>query len=244
VQLRGPDAVEEAFDEREVHPAHELGLLVGQRVERAVGEGDVVAGGAGFVALSTQRVDDAFDDLALRRLPTRSYVSGAEVAAGFSGDAVQCLADGAVGTLGVRDGASQELSGQVVAALGQADFQITVGASVELGGAPGARTAATLWPSVLRFEEAVLDESVEVELGDMVGDADSGGGLVAADRRTLSDDEAVQGAPHRYTETGEPVEPSVEISSHISSRLGESGGAWPGIIVLPDAPVDEIRTNI
>src|SRR3954471_13008806 len=141
-----------------------------------------------------------------------------EVAAGVAGDRLQRLAEGAVGELSVRDSAGEELPGQVVAALRQADFEVTLGASVELGGPPGARAAATFRPSVLRLEEAVLHEAVEVELGDMVGDADASCGLVPAHRRTLRDHEAVQGAPHWSPEAGEPVEPSVEINGHISSR--------------------------
>ena len=54
----------------------------------------------------------------------------------------------------------------------------------------------------------------------MVGDADPGRRLVPADRFALSDDEAVQGAADGLTETGEAVEPSVEIRFHVPSDVG------------------------
>ena len=39
-ELAGADTVEDAFDERQVHAADQLGLLVGQHVERTVRERD------------------------------------------------------------------------------------------------------------------------------------------------------------------------------------------------------------
>src|SRR4051794_39455038 len=41
-ELGGADPIEDAFNERKIHAAHEVGLFVGERMERAVGEGDAV----------------------------------------------------------------------------------------------------------------------------------------------------------------------------------------------------------
>ena len=57
-ELPGPGAVDNAFEKRQVHPAHQLRVLAGQSMERAVVEHDIAALGSRLVAVIDEDVDN------------------------------------------------------------------------------------------------------------------------------------------------------------------------------------------
>jgi hypothetical protein len=70
--------------------------------------------------------------------------------------------------------------------LGQADRDVASGASVVLRRAPRTRAGAPGRTAVVDLKKTIVFESVEMELRDVVRDAGSSGGLLAADRLRLS----------------------------------------------------------
>jgi hypothetical protein len=120
---------EQAGQEVEVHVADELGVLGGQAAEGAVGQGYVIAVGAGFEAVLLEDLDEG-------------EVATAEGFAVGVGEAVQGGSGGGVGGLGLLDGGRQELAGDGVLAFGEADLDLGVGAVVELRRAAGAGAGA------------------------------------------------------------------------------------------------------
>jgi hypothetical protein len=155
-------------------------------------------------------------------------------------DVVQRLTHSRVGSLGPGDRACQELSGDVVASFRQADLYGEFGAAVQLRRSAGAGTASARRSAVLGLEQAFLYETIQVELGDMVGDADTGRRLLSADRRMFADDETVESPAHRFSETGDAVEPGIEIWSHVVFH-GRFDLASTGNNSLPDTRFDETR---
>jgi hypothetical protein len=126
--------------------------------------------------------------------------------------------------LGGGDGAGQHAARQLVAALRHADLQLPRGAAVELGGAAGARAAATGGAAELDLEQTLVLELVQVELGDVTWHPEAGGGLVAADRAGLRRHPAVEGAAHRLGEGGDAEHAGVEV---LAAHPRRSRGSWP-----------------
>jgi hypothetical protein len=80
------------------------------------------------------------------------------------------------------------------------------GAAVELRGPAGAGAAATRWAAVLDLQQPVGLQPIEVELRDVVRDADAGGGPLAAHRLRLRDHEPVQRAADRLAERSDAAQ--------------------------------------
>jgi len=57
-ELPGPGAVDNAFEKRQVHPAHQLGVLLGKCMERTVVENHIAALGARLIAVVSEDVDN------------------------------------------------------------------------------------------------------------------------------------------------------------------------------------------
>src|SRR5205814_6365777 len=133
----------------------------------------------------------------------------------LASDAVQRRAHPTIGSLGAGHGARQESTGQVVATLGEAYLEVDAGSAVELGWAARARAGAPGGTPVFRVEEAVAYEPVEVEFRDMVRDSDSDRGLLATDRRPLSDNEPIERASNRFAQGGDAVESGVQVGAHV-----------------------------
>jgi hypothetical protein len=107
----------------------------------------------------------------------------------------QGVTDGNTFALRVGDGSGQELPGQLIPAFRQGDGKLSRRATVELGGPAGPGAPAAGGTPELDLEQAVVDELVEVKLGDVAGYSGTLGSLVATDWAGLGDDEAVEGAP-------------------------------------------------
>src|SRR5690242_911444 len=65
------EAVEDAFGKREVHPAHEVAMVVDQGMERAVSEAQRPRLLARLVPTLIERLDECLATTSLRRLRTR-----------------------------------------------------------------------------------------------------------------------------------------------------------------------------
>src|SRR5205807_4231245 len=115
--------------------------------------------------------------------------------------------------LGGGDRSGQEPPGQLVLAWREADRELARRASVELGGPARSGSAAAGWAGVGHFEQAVLDELVEMELGHVAGHARAFGRLVAVDRGRLGDHVAVQGAPDWLAQRGDAGDLRVEVGA-------------------------------
>ena len=85
-------------------------------------------------------------------------------------------------TFRIGDRAGQQATGQLVVTLGQADGELGLRPSVQLGGPTGAGAAAPGRPGVLDRQQPFLGEPVEVELDHMTGDAGALGDLVPVHR--------------------------------------------------------------
>jgi len=187
-------AVDDPFEKRQVHTAHELGVLAGEGMEGAVVEHDIAALRSRLVAMVDKDVDD------LRPRPTRVRPNGAPA---FLGD----LAKVAAGA----HSPDQQLPGQLVAPRRNAHLDARVGRSIELGRSAGARPAPTSRAAVLEDEEPVGNQTVEVELGSVEGDADGRRRLLAADRCRRRGDEPIQRPPYGITEGGRSIELGVKV---------------------------------
>ena len=192
--LLDSETADHAFQERQVHAAHEIGVLAGQGVEGAVVEHEVTALSARLVSVLGKDVDDG------RPSPARLRASGAPADLGHVAE----LAAGG-------DGLEQQLPGQLVAALGKADLHPGVSPAVQLGGSAGARPAAPSRAAVLEDEKSIGDQTVEMELGDVVGDADARRRLLPPDRSRRRADEPIQRTADGITEGSRSIELGIEI---------------------------------
>lgn len=209
------DASDDALDEREVHAAHHLSLLGGERVKWAVGERDDVVGLAWLEAMLTEGFHDGVGGYPLTGPTAGCHNGAAEILTRLTGNGVQHLSDGLPGLFCPGDGVGEDATSQVVAALRKADFEFGFAPAVHLCGPPSARTAAAFWSAVVGLDQTIGDETIQVELGDMVWDTNPRRRLLSADRLSLGDHEAIEGAAHRFSQTGQAVEAGVEISIHV-----------------------------
>jgi hypothetical protein len=181
-------------------------VLAGQRVERAVGEQDLVVLDARLVALVGERLGQK-RPVAVG--PSRGLLGllggrGSAHPAPFGeGRVVEGGLDLEAVGRGAFHAAGQDVADQVVAPGGQRDGPLSVGAAVELRGPTGSRAAAAGEPTELDVEEPVLDEALEVELGRVHGHADPCGGLFPSHGVLLRDDELVELAADRLGERGD-----------------------------------------
>ena len=130
-----------AGDQRVVHVAGQLRLLLGQRVERAVGQVDFTVGAARFVAVLAQHVDRQPQR---RRGVIRGVGRGlADRRAVIVGDPVEYLDHRLAGCDRLGDGRGHKPSGQLVFTLREAYRDVAAGPAVQLGGPSraGARSA-------------------------------------------------------------------------------------------------------
>jgi hypothetical protein len=117
--IAGSDAFEQSAEEIEVHPADELALLLGEAVERIVGEGDLVVGADHrLVTVKLEDADHLGAAITLRRDVTRDASFFADLSSGGAcGDseavAYRCSR---VGRLG--NSTREQRSGKVVVAIG------------------------------------------------------------------------------------------------------------------------------
>jgi hypothetical protein len=109
-------------------------------------------------------------------------------------------------------------------------------APVDLGGPPGARAAAAGRPAVLDVEQPVGHEPVEVELGDVVRDADARRRLFPADRPVLGDDVAVQLPADRLAERRDAGDVGREVLGHSHLRCSST--------TLTNRHVDEMSSPL
>ena len=180
-QLGRSGAVEDALHERQVHAADQLGLVLGRRVEGAVRQRRAVG-----PATSSKP--------AAARARSRQSRCLAPAGRGrLAGDLVEGVADRRAASLGPGHGRRQQPGRQLVAALGKADLDLHVGPPIALGRSARTRPTPSHRPPVLGRQQPVVDETVEVELGHVVGDPYAGGRLLPGDRVGLRGDEAVQG---------------------------------------------------
>jgi hypothetical protein len=111
----------------------------------------------------------------------------------------------------------QETGCQLVATLGDAHRDLDIGPAVHLGGTAGAWATPPRRAAIVGVEETFVDQPVEVELRDVMGNSDCCGRLFPSDRFLLCDHEAVQVAPDRVREHTDAAEPVVEVG-HASNR--------------------------
>jgi hypothetical protein len=141
-----------------VGAADQLAVVGGDAVEGAVAQPDGAVGiVVGFVAASGQCPADRGKDLV--RVAVRRGPAGRLGAEGGGGAVKGGL--GGPRWVGLH-GAGQEFGQGGIVAGGQAELELAVGADVMLGWAAGARPAAAAAPLVAGFEQAVVDELVEV----------------------------------------------------------------------------------
>ena len=138
----------------------------------------------------------------------------AEAAPGAARDRPEGVIDWRAVALCVGDGLGQKSPGQLVVALRQADGQLARRTRVQLGGSAGTGTAAPRRPRVFDSEQAVVEQFVEVELGDVSGNADALRGLIAVDRTGLGDNVSVQGPTCRIAECADPCDLGIELGRH------------------------------
>ena len=135
---------------------------------------------------------------------------GAELGAEGVGGAVQGSLGGA-GGVGF-DGAGQQLGQGGVVTGGQAELDVTGGPNVVLGRAAGARSPTAAAALVAGFQQAVVDELVEVIGGQRAADADGRGGVLAAHRLPALGHVPVQRAAERVTQPGKAGELLIDVA--------------------------------
>jgi hypothetical protein len=89
-------------------------------------------------------------------------------------------------------------------ALGQRDRNLAGGAPVELRRGARPRATPSGQPPVFDIEQTLLDQLVEVELGDVPRQARARGGLIPAHRFPLGYEVEIQRAPRRFGERADP----------------------------------------
>jgi len=163
-------------------------------MEGAVVEHDIAAFGSRLIPV----IDKDVDHLLPRS--TRIRPNGAPA---FFGDGAEIAAS--------AHGLDEQLPRQLVTARREADLHAGVSRSVELGRTAGTRPAPTSRAAVLEDEEPVGNQTVEVELGSVEGDADGRRRLLAADRCRRRGDEPIQRPPYGITEGGRSIELGVKV---------------------------------
>lgn len=113
-QPGGAETVQEPVEQAQVHSAHELGMFLGQGVEGAVSENDLVAFGVWLVAVSLERVQRGDLRVLIAGGRTRSL---SQLPAELVGAPVQDGSRWVPGTFGFLEGGGQEPPGQIVVAL-------------------------------------------------------------------------------------------------------------------------------
>ena len=176
-----------------VHAANEVTLFVDERVERAVGEPDVGAVGAGLVALIAEHHDSGVEQRpAARSLPGDLLHSFAEPASLCRGDPGEGFGDRRAVTDRLVDRGGKEPGGEVIVAGRETDGQLTLGSPIQLRRSSGAGSPTLREAAVLRRQQPVGDKAVEVEGGDGTGHPHRRGGFILANRPVPADDEPVQ----------------------------------------------------
>ena len=132
--------------------------------------------------------------------------------------------------VGIGDGLGEEVSGELVAAVGKADRQLMCRPSVALGGA--ARAGTRLARGGDRYSNSSSPSStnflVQMELGRMRRNADTRRSLVTAHRLGAGRHEAVERATDRFSQSGDADEGGVEVSS-----ASPAGASSSGLILAP-----------
>ncbi len=214
-----------------VHAADELTVFLGESVERAVAELDAISIAVRLEPLLGQ---DLLGCDAQRGQRPPSPQSLAHLAAHrlsrSTGSVAQRLSNRDAMALRILDGSGQEAPDQLVATCGKADGELAIRPAIALGRAAGAWTASPGATRVIRLQQAVGDELVEVELGGMHGDADTDRRLLPADRTGLGQDEAIEPASKRLRQR-----------CHALDLVGEpfQVSLFHPLVILTDSLIDE-----
>jgi hypothetical protein len=203
--------IDDAAEKLEVHPADQLGVVLGQRVERAIGQSHVLAVPAWFISAVSQHSQYRVEGGALTWPRASVFASPpSERCAEVVGGGLERLANRGLVALCGGEGFGKKPSGELVIALREADRQLSSSTPVELRGPTRPRSPSTRRPRVVDGEKAVVNQPIEVELGDVMGNPYAGGGLFSIHRSLLGDHEAVEGAPDRVAESGDAGHLSIE----------------------------------
>jgi hypothetical protein len=103
------------------------------------------------------------------------------------------------------------VSGELIAARGEADRHLALGPTVDLGRPARPWPTSSWWAAVADVEEPVPDQLVQMELGHVQGDAGAGRRLFAAHRIGLGHHEAVQIASRRLGQCRDAAHLGVEV---------------------------------
>ena len=134
--------VEQPGQQIEVHPADEVGVLLGECVERTVRQDETRAIDAGLVSTVDEHAHGGSEQV--RRCRPRTGDPAGSVAERVSSAPrrpAERAADRDALAFRIGDGSGQQPPGQLVVTLGQADGQLAGRATVQLGGPTGARPA-------------------------------------------------------------------------------------------------------
>ena len=176
-----------------VHATHEVALFLDERIERAIGEPDVGAVDAGLVALLAEHDERDVENSP----PARSFAgevphSIAEATSSCRGEPGEGVGHVCAGADCLVDRAGEEPGGEVIAAGRETHGQLTVRSPVQLRRSSGAGSPALRQAAVLRRQQPVGNEPVEVKGGYGPAHSRRRGGLILADRSVPADDESVQ----------------------------------------------------
>src|SRR5581483_6508092 len=163
-----PDAIEQPGEEVEVHAAYQLALLLGEAMERAVRQSDLLpAREHRLVALLREDVHDRSPTFVATACRRRRFLRrAAELATRGVRGFAHAVADRPAASGGLGHGGGEHRSGEVVVAFGDRGGQLVARDAVQLGGTSGARSDAASRAFVPHVGDSCLDELVEVERGD------------------------------------------------------------------------------
>jgi len=180
-EFRPCEAVDQTLHEIEVHTADEVGELLGKDVKRAVCQRHAVGVDTRLVAEVVQYLEHGGQqNRATVRRSTPLAGLPAEVVADQSGGSDQGNSDRDTLASGVGHSSGEQTPDALVPTGRQADGQLSRRPTVELGRSTCARSSPPRRAPKLALDQPVIDQLVEMELGDVMDDTGSCGGHVAA----------------------------------------------------------------
>ena len=200
---------EESLEQRQVEPADELDVALGQVVERAVAQRDRAGrGDHRLVAAGPQLGRD-------RRACPRPPCSARQLDLALGGHRLTAVPraalEGVIEALSpvpaAVDGIGEEPGDELVAPRRQRQLELPPGPAVHLRRAPGPRTAPFAGWLVGDLHQPVGGEPVEVVGSERAPDPGGVGGLLPADPPAVFGDVLVERPPGRLPEGGEDRQP-------------------------------------
>ena len=214
------DAFEHPAQEVEVHPTDELTLFLGEPMERAVRQGDLLGcADQGLVALLLEDGDDLGAVIGLAcRLGGRAYVL-ADPAAGGMRDGSEAVTHRCTRAGRLGDRAREQRSGEVVVAIGYGRDHLVACGSVQLGRPSGTWPGASADPLERHLDDTGVRELVEVERRHRTRNPERRGGVVTSRPSGCVGEQSMELAAERLVQRGDGGDPAVEIRVRIHTTI-------------------------